>query len=624
MKKYQRILSFTSILFLLISPGFSQIKLTVNPESEVRPISPYIYGRNNSFSSTDPTAQMSAADLTRIKDAGVRFFRENGGNNSTKYNWRKKLSSHPDWYNNIYTNDWDNVVLNMQKNFPSAQGMWAFQLIGWVAANNQNNFNDWNYNGSKWWEGVNQNLAGNGVLNPTGTKAKVEGNPKLYLEPWPADSSTAILSHWFDRLKVKKENARYWNMDNEPEIWNGTHDDVMPSLITAEEFIQRYIKMAISARARFPEIKLTGPVTANEWQWYNWNNDAVEYNGKKYNWTEYFIMRLVEEEKKTGVRMFDVIDLHFYPSTSSPAEIAQLHRVFFDKNYVYPEANGLRRLNGGWDTSQNKEYIFGRINGWLDQYLGNTHDRTLALTESGINTEDANLSAIWYASTMGEFMKNGVEIFTPWSWKPGMWEVMHLTSNYNKAQYCSGTSDSDEKVGIYPSKNSNGDSLSLLIINKTATIQSVSVSFDQYILDSDVPLIRIQDLPKAETFVSKSQNALVKETIKPANNKLNVTLKPYSVTIAMVKGHKGIYQEATLGTENREEVIVFPNPAEHQLNIELPGEEIKSLEILDMSGRVVLKGKSPKMILPEYISKGTYFIRIDTGQKTVVKKLIVN
>ncbi|MBK6979962.1 MAG: hypothetical protein IPH28_25050 [Cytophagaceae bacterium] len=42
-------------------------------------------------------------------------------------------------------------------------------------------------------------------------------------------------------------------------------------------------------------------------------------------------MRLVEEEKKAGVRMFDVIDLHFYPSTSNPAEIAQLHRVFFDK-----------------------------------------------------------------------------------------------------------------------------------------------------------------------------------------------------------------------------------------------------------------------------------------------------
>ena len=118
-------------------------------------------------------------------------------------------------------------------------------------------------------------------------------------------------------------------------------------------------------------------------------------------------------------------------------------------------------------------------------------------------------------------MKNGVEIFTPWSWKPGMWEVMHLTSNYNKSLYCSGTSDSEEKVGIYPSKNMSGDSLSLLIINKTTTNQSVNVSFDEYILDADVTLMRIQDLPKTETFVSKSQNALVKETLKPVNNKLN-------------------------------------------------------------------------------------------------------
>ncbi|MCA0362687.1 MAG: T9SS type A sorting domain-containing protein [Bacteroidetes bacterium] len=623
MKKYQSII-LTSTILLSSLPAFSQIKLTIKPESEVRAISPYLYGRNNSFSFTDPNAQMSAADLTRIKDAGVRFFRENGGNNSTKYNWRKKLSSHPDWYNNVYPNDWDKVVTTMQQNFPSAQGMWAFQLIGWVAANNQNNFNDWNYNNSKWWEGVAQNLAGNGVLSPTGTKAKVEGDPRLYLQPWPADSSTAILSHWFDRLKVKKENASYWNMDNEPEIWNGTHDDVMPNLITAEEFIQRYVKMAISARARFPEIKLTGPVAANEWQWYNWNNDAIVYNGKKYNWTEYFIMRLVEEEKKTGVRMFDVIDLHFYPSTSNAAEIAQLHRVFFDKNFAFPEANGLHRLNGGWDASINKEYIFGRINGWLDQYLGNNHGRTLALTESGINTEDANLSAIWYASTMGEFMKNGVEIFTPWSWKPGMWEVMHLTSNYNKAHYCSGTSDAEEKVGIYPSKNMSGDSLSLLIINKTATNQPVTVSFDEYILDSDVTLMRIQDLPKNETFVSKSQNALVKEVLKPTSNKLNFTLKPYSVTMAMVKGHKGIYQEVALGIDTKEELMIYPNPADHQLNIGIPDEAIKSIEVLDLNGKVVLKGKSSRMILPESISKGTYFIRIDTGQKTVVKKLIVN
>jgi len=33
--------------------------------------------------------------------------RETGGNNQTRYNWRKKLTVHPDWYNNVYQHDWD-------------------------------------------------------------------------------------------------------------------------------------------------------------------------------------------------------------------------------------------------------------------------------------------------------------------------------------------------------------------------------------------------------------------------------------------------------------------------------------------------------------------------------------
>ncbi len=63
------------------------------------------------------------------------------------------------------------------------QTMWAFQLIGKVAANKNNNFNDWGYNGSQWWSGVAQNLAGGGQVNPAGgSQALVNGNPDLYLK----------------------------------------------------------------------------------------------------------------------------------------------------------------------------------------------------------------------------------------------------------------------------------------------------------------------------------------------------------------------------------------------------------------------------------------------------------
>jgi hypothetical protein len=43
-------------------------------------------------------------------EAGARMVRQSGGNNITKYNWRGKLSSHPDWDNNVYSNNRDAVA----------------------------------------------------------------------------------------------------------------------------------------------------------------------------------------------------------------------------------------------------------------------------------------------------------------------------------------------------------------------------------------------------------------------------------------------------------------------------------------------------------------------------------
>jgi len=373
MKRFHLLALILLSVFLM---GEAQnITIQVNAGEGRLPVSPFIYGRNNNFSddSEHPTLP---ADITLYKEAGLRFARENGGNNATKYNWRKKLSSHPDWYNNVYGHNWDFASQDIQTRIPGMQTMWAFQLIGKVAANTNNNFNDWGYNGSTWWSGVGQNLAGGGQVNPAGgSQALVNGNPDLYLKLWNADSTTAILNHWFgqDGLGLDKNKFLYWSMDNEPEIWNGTHDDVMPSLISASAFMDSYFAVAKKARERFPEIRLTGPVPANEWQWYKWGDESLSIDGKYYCWLEYFIKRVSDEQKKTGIRLLDVLDIHWYPSESSNADLLQLHRVFFDKTYVYPGANGVKTINGGWDNSQNKEYILQRVNEWLVQYFGENH-----------------------------------------------------------------------------------------------------------------------------------------------------------------------------------------------------------------------------------------------------------
>jgi hypothetical protein len=620
-----------SILLIFLSLStFAQVSVKVDPTKELKAISPYLYGRNNSFSSTNPNEQLSEEDLIRLRDAGVKFFRESGGNNSTKYNWRRKLSSHPDWYNNVYANDWDYVAQHLQKNFPDAQGMWAFQLIGMAARTNAYNFNDWAYNKSSWWEGVNQNLAGIGILNPTGTKAKVDGDPSLYLEKWTADSTTGILDHWFGPkgLGLDKHKIIYWNMDNEAEIWSGTHDDVVPKPIPAEEFMQKYFAVAKKAREKYPEIKLVGPVTANEWQWYNWPT-TINHEGRNFPWLEYFIKRVAEQQKATGIKLLDVMDIHFYPSTKVNDEIVQLHRVFFDRNYAYPGANGVKNVNGNWDNSQNKEYIFGRINDWLAKYMGASHGITLGMTEIGIEGDNASVTAVWYASTLGEFMKNSVEIFAPWHWKPGMWETLHLFSKYNKTNSVKGESSNETLVSAYPSINAAQDSLTIVLVNRSATVsQNVNVSFDNFVLNNqEVKALSLKSLPSTETFFSDKKNALSESNLFITDNKIITTLPPMSVTSFQLKGKVG--QSAILGNETavNTAIKVFPNPTSEKITIQWEAETFIKLELIDTQGKLLYEQVIEKGIkhieIKLQLQDQVYFARLINSEGVHVKKIVV-
>ncbi len=601
---------FLIISLLAINFGYSQttIRIDIDLTREKKPVSPFIYGKNNVLPSTYLTDTNS--DITQAREAGVRFVRQGGGNNSTKYNWRLKLSSHPDWYNNVYPNDWDAAAKNMFDKMPGVHGMWSFQLLGKAAANTKNNFNDWGYNQSKYWEGVAQNLAGGGQVNATGTKARVEGNPDLYLMKWTADSTVGILDKWFGAkgLGYDKNKLRYWSMDNEPEIWSGTHDDVMKTQCLAEEFMQLYFKVAKAARAKFPEIKLSGPVPANEWQWYKWGSETITYNGSKYCWLEYFILRISEEEKASGIKLLDVLDIHYYPGSSDPATCVQFHRVFFDRNYVYPEANGLRTLNGGWDTSLNKEYILGRCSDWLIKYMGTNHGVGLAVTETALKSTNANVQAVWYGSTMGEFMKNGVEIFTPWRWDTGMWETLHLFSRYNQENYVQATSQNETVVSAYPTINEATDSMTVVLINRSLTEKkTVTVNFNGFKANpGQYPMYSLSNLGSSETFVSHTSNALKKIQVDVTATDLTVELAPLSVNSILLKSLvmnvSGKLQKTHITTS------VYPNPAKNRITIDfsLPVKDQVEIGLFHSNGLLV------KNISKQICEAGNHFAEINT------------
>lgn len=521
-----------ALLCSISTTVFAQnVTISVDAMQNKRPISPNIYGKNDFL---DRSVQF-------YKDAGLRFARMNGGNNASAYNWRRKLAVHPDWYNNVYAADWDALAQKINGSLPGMQGMFAFQLLGRVASSNSNNFNDWEYNQAQYWSGVGQNLAGGGQVNPAGgSQALVNGNIELFSKPWPADSSVAILDHWFGTagLGLDKGKFRYWSMDNEADIWNGTHDWAMPTLLSASAFMDRYIELAKKAKAIDPDLKICGPVTTSEWQWYRWSNESIVVDGRYYPWMEYFIKRLGDEYKATGIKLVDVLDIHNYPwYNGDDAAALQGHRIYYDETYDYPGSNGIRTMNGGWDTSITKQYIFKRIDDWLTEHFGPGHGITPGVSEWGtMSGSNPNLESVIYGSHLGTFANHGVELFAPWNWSIGMWETLHLFSRNTKKYSVSSTSSLENTVSAYASVTESADSLTVMLINRDMNApRTVTVNLNNFtVANGNYRTLQLASLPATETFVSHAENALQEATALVNANSLTITIPALSTTAILL------------------------------------------------------------------------------------------
>lgn len=601
------------IALALIAAPLAQaaVVVTVQADSGRKPISPWLYGRNNNMSD-DPKDPVPDSLLTMYREAGLRMLRENGGNNTTKYNWRRKLSSHPDWYNNVYAHDWTYTAKTIQEKLPGTQGLFGFQLLGKVADNAKNNFNDWNYNQSAWWEGASQNLAGGGTAKDSGGgKASVEGDPSKYLVDWPADSTADILKAWFGPGGEGLEASRfqYWNMDNEPEIWGGTHDDVVTEPMSFEEYFQKYLAVAKAVRARGVPVKLVGPVYCNDWYWWTWNSELVDDKGVKRSSMEMFLKRIGEEEKKTGLKLLDVFDLHIYPgydNVSNAHDLLQFHRLFWDTTYAWPGSNGIHMVDNKWRTAV-PNFTFERVRRWMVQHLG--EERPTALTEFGAMKAggDVNVRNAFYASLLGTFADHGGEILTPWDWYPGWWEVLHLFSRHAQAIRVHSRSSDDTLLSAYPSISASADTMTVILVNRDrVNTQSTTVQLTGFVTSGNATTLQLANL-SGETFVSRAKNGLKTGSATPNNGIMILSLPPLSITAVKVAG-KG----SPVGTTARG---IVPS------NLRLQGgfvhaESDMRIDLFDSRGRLVRSG--PGAVGLADLPSGVFTARADDRSIRVV------
>jgi len=599
----------------------AQVTITVDADADNRPISPYLYGRNGLIDNEKANYDASAIEIAR--EAGLRFVRQNDGNNSSKYNWSSKLACHPDWYNNVYDCDWSRTAAVLQKELPGVMTMFGFPLSGKVAKTKSQNFNDWEYNESKWGSWCSTNMCGGGSLDASGNVIK-EGNPDLYLKDWPVDSAVAIYPYWRDELNLDMSQFKYWNMDNELEMWQWTHDDVVPTMTqeVLDAAIDRYIATAKAIRAIDPTVKLCGPVAGNEWTWYMPSgNVRLEDNEGSYCWLEYFIKRIVKAEAEAKMSLIDVFDIHFYPDDTKVDDVLQCQRVLFDREYDYPLANGLKTLNGGWEELS-KEYIFGRCQDWFDKYSGGKREMTYSISEYNIKSNDNPMvTALSYASFMGEGMRNGMDFFTPWTWYPVMWETLHLFSRYNQETCVKAVSSNEEKLSAYTSVSTDRDSMTIILLNRDQTAeQTVDISLTNFdVEDGDYTTLQLSGLTdkNTQTFVSHTSNALRSGTASVKGNQLSVKVPALSMMAVMLKSSNGSDVEEF----SSESLAIYPNPTSDRFFVSNTG-NVKSVEIINAQGVVALKktvdSSDDVELNVSGFEKGLYIVRIiiSNGVKT--------
>lgn len=634
---------------LAFADAFAGVSVTVDASSGVKPVSPYLYGRNiycNGNSGdlndvVDSLTEKERANLETYRQAGIRYLRMNNGNNATKHNWRKNITSHPDYYNNVYAHNWDISAKKVLDNLPGVDAMYAFQLTGYAASSTEYNFADWDYKQAHGQNApANLNLAGGGEVDDSGNLIKA-GNSALYLEEWPADSTVGILPHWKDELKYDMKRLQYWSMDNEMEIWRGTHDDLPyefpdSSTVAPERMIENYVAVAKAAKKLYPDVKLTGPVVANEWSWCNirYDNNAegkavtsyIKAPDHNYCWLEYFIKRLGEEQKKSDVQLLDVFDIHWYPTEKNYESWINWHRVFFDTTYNYPGANGIKRANETckWDESITKEYIFKRIDDWMKKYVGEDYDYTFGFTETDFIADmDAMTRAVVYASFMGTFMDHGVEIFTPWTWREGMYEVVHLFSRYGKEFRVNSPSSLDSLVSAYTTLNGAGDSMTVILVNRAEnTAQTVDLDVDGFDVENgEYKTLTLAGI-EGETFVSHEQNALKSGTVAVQSKKASLSLPAKSITAVL------------LNTASPKPISMQPKIAERAKLLVRDGGSwfvnntagsVSRVDVFNTQGHRVASlqnvARGTVRVPTEGLVAGQYFVRVQGLSKTSVQKI---
>ncbi len=505
-------------------PTLTGPALSINVSANRHAISQYIYGMNYAD-------EFLAAAL----NLPVRRW---GGNSTTRYNWQDNIYNvGSDWYfENIpsgapVTDGSASDLFIDQDRLTGTSTLMTVPLIGWTPASSSPRNQPYNcgYEVTKY--GAQQSTdpydtsCGNGVLT-SGTD--ITGNS-------PADTSTqigpAFVTDWVNYLVGKygvasKGGVAFYDLDNEPMLWNSTHRDVHPAPTGYDEMETRTSQYAAAVKAADPTAMTLGPVL---WGWCAYFYSALDgcaagQDYKNHN-NEYFVPWYLQQmqayQTKNGVRILDFLDLHYYPAAAgvalSPAGDSSTQalrlrstRSLWDPSYI--DESWISNMAAGGVAVG----LIPRMKQWV---AANYPGTRLAISEYNWGALNDINGALAQADVLGIFGSQGLDLATLWAppadTDPGAF-AFRMYRNYDAANHGFGdvstqaTSADQGTLAVYAAQRSADSALTIMVINKVVNPLISTITLAGY-------------TPASSAAVYRYSSANLAAITQPANQAVSAT-----------------------------------------------------------------------------------------------------
>ncbi|MEV4628054.1 glycoside hydrolase family 44 protein [Micromonospora sp. NPDC049523] len=494
--------------------------LEIDLGADRQPISPHIYGMN--------FADEALADEL---DLPVRRW---GGNATTRYHYRYDTSNRAsDWFfeNIAEANENPDALPDgsttdrfvEQDRRTGSDTVLTVPLIGWApkARDGSCGFSVAKYGAQQRTDEWRPDC-GNG-LQPDGTP--VTGNDPLDTSvPVGADYVRDWIGHLTSKYGTAAEGGvKFYNLDNEPDIWHSTHRDVHPLGAGSVELRDRAYEIGAAVKAADPGAATLGPVG---WGWSSWDYSGLDQEtcGRTGCWadppdraardglpfTTWYLQQMKRYEDTHDLRVLDYFDMHFYPQASGVA--------FGNGSDPATNALRLRSTRALWDPSYLDESWINtqvRLVPRMRELVAANYPGTkTAITEYNWGALDHINGALTQADILGIFGREGLDLATLWAPpsadQPGAY-AFRMYRNYDGAggrfgdiAVRAGSADRD-RLSVYAAERSTDGALTVMVVNKSGVEQASTVSLrgrtashaqvHRYASTDPTSIVRLPDQP---------------------------------------------------------------------------------------------------------------------------------